>query len=330
MPRRATVSHAPYSAESGESVDMRVNSYSRRDLAVARLAAEAEGVVDFGELRGCGLTQQSVDRRARAGRLHRLHEGVYAVGHPSVSLTGRFIAAVKACKPDAALSHRARAAHLGMAPWQERDIEVTIPAGATRDHAGIQVHRSSFMARRDLMVRDGMLVANPAWTVVALASVLPREELRSAVREALGLQIVSVRSLLALLERLGPVRGARNLRHILARARPTRSELEDVVYDLIVGGGFMPPEVNEPLRLEGRVVIPDLRWPEQKLIVEADGARWHDNALARADDAERQALLKRHGETVLRVRWDEATMRPAITRSRLDMAGAPRPVLRRE
>ncbi|MEJ7875059.1 MAG: hypothetical protein WKF62_00250 [Solirubrobacterales bacterium] len=82
------------------------------------------------------------------------------------------------------------------------------------------------MARRDQMVRDGILVTNPAWTVVALAAVLPREELRSAVREALGLQIVSIRSLLALLERIGPVRGARTLRHVLARAQPTRSELE--------------------------------------------------------------------------------------------------------
>ncbi len=54
------------------------------------------------------------------------------------------------------------------------------------------------------------------------------------------------------------------------------------MYDLILGGGFVPPEVNEPLRLEGRTVIPDFRWPEQKLVIEADGARWHDNALARA------------------------------------------------
>ena len=113
--------------------------------------------------------------------------------------------------------------------------------------------------------------------------------------------------MLALLERLGPVRGARNLRHILARsAIPTRSELEEVVYDLIIAGGFEPPEVNEPLRLEGRTVIPDFRWPDHKLVIEADGARWHDNALARADDAERQALLERHGETVFRIRWDEA------------------------
>ena len=174
------------------------------------------------------------------------------------------------------------------------------------------------------MVRDGILVTNAAWTLVALASVLPADELRDAVREALGMQLASVPSLVALLERLGPIRGARTLRRILACALPTRSELEEVVHDLIIKGGFAPPEVNEPLRLEGRVVIPDFRWPKQMLVIEADGARWHDNALARADDTERQALLERHGYTVVRIRWDEATLRPAAARKRFLGAGAPR------
>jgi hypothetical protein len=179
------------------------------------------------------------------------------------------------------------------------------------------------MTRKDQMVRDGILVTSAAWTLVALASVLPADELRAAVREALAMQLVSIRALLALLERLGPVRGARNLRLILARALPTRSELEEVVYDLIIAGGFEPPEVNEPLRLEGRTVIPDFRWPRQKLVVEADGARWHDNALARADDAERQALLERNGETVLRIRWDQATAHPRAAREGILELGAP-------
>ncbi len=290
---------------------------------MARIAADAEGVVDLNELRWCGFSQEAVDRRARSGRLHRLHEGVFAVGHPNVSQSGLFIAAVKACKPDAALSHRAEAARSGIRTWDGGDIELTIPGDATRARPGIQVHRSSLMTRGDQMVRDGMMVTNSAWTVVALASVLPRNELRSAVREALGQKLVTIPSLLSLLERLGPVRGARTLREILSRALPTRSELEEVVYDLIVAGGFVPPEVNEPLRLEGRVVIPDFRWPAHRLVVEADGARWHDNALARADDAERQALLERHGETVLRVHWDEATTRPAAPRARLAVAAAP-------
>ena len=311
------------SAESWNSHTFRGNSASRRDLAVAQLAAASEGVVDLDELRSCGLSQRSIDYRAETGRLHRIHEGVFAVGHPNVSQNGLFVAAVKACRPDAALSHRAEAARSGFRTWTGGAVEVTIPESCTRAHDGIRVHRSCHMTRGDQMVRDGILVTNPAWTIVALASVLSAGELRSAVREALGLKLVSIRSILALLERLGPVRGCRNLRRILAQAQPTRSELEDVVYDLIIAGGFVPPEVNEPLRLEGRVVIPDFRWPHQKLVIEADGARWHDNALARADDAERQALLERHGETVLRIRWDQATAHSSAVQKRILVAGAP-------
>ena len=167
------------------------------------------------------------------------------------------------------------------------------------------------------MVRDGIEVTNAIWTVVALAAVLPAGELKSATREALGMQLVSVRSLLALLDRLGPVRGARTLRQILAKAAPTRSELEDVVYDLIIAGGFVPPEVNQPMRLEGKVVKPDFRWPDQRLVIEADGARWHDDPISRAHD------LERHGEAVLRVRWNEAILRGTAAQKRFAAAGAP-------
>src|SRR2546430_14645329 len=84
---------------------------ARCDLRVARLAAEQWGVVSLGELRSCGLNDDAVSLRARNGRLHLLHRGVYAVGHPNPALEGRFLAAVKACGPGAALSHYAAAAH---------------------------------------------------------------------------------------------------------------------------------------------------------------------------------------------------------------------------
>ena len=302
---------------------MRTNSYSRRELEMARRAAGSESVLDLDELRSCGFSQWAVRRRARQGRLHRIYEGVYAVGHPNISLKGRFIAATKACKPFGALSHRATGAYLEIRKWTERDIEITVPRGVTREHPGIQLHRSTFITRADQMVRDGMLMTNATWTVVALAGVLPANELRAAVREALGLKIVSPRGILALLDRLGPVRGARTLKEILARSAPTRSEFEDVVYDLIACGGFALPEVNQPLRLEGRTIVPDFRWPDQRLVIEADSSRWHDDALSRADDLERQAVLERHGDTVLRVRWDEAILRPRAARDRLAAAGAP-------
>jgi very-short-patch-repair endonuclease len=82
--------------------------------------------------------------------------------------------------------------------------------------------------------------------------------------------------------------------------------------------------VNAALILDGRRVVPDFRWPEQRLVIEADGAAWHDSELAREDDADRQALLEAHGERVLRVTWDQAIARPRQTLSRIRAAGAPR------
>jgi hypothetical protein len=111
---------------------------------------------------------------------------------------------------------------------------------------------------------------------------------------------------------------------------PTRSVLEDAVLDLMLRGGLAHPDVNVPLWLDGRRVVPDFRWPEQRLIVEADGAAWHDNRLARQDDAERQALLEAHGERVVRVDWQQTVARSAQTFRRIVAAGAPTHVLSSE
>ena len=47
--------------------------------------------------------------RVREGRLHRVHRGVYAVGHPVLPRYGRLMAAVLACGQGAVLSHRSAA-----------------------------------------------------------------------------------------------------------------------------------------------------------------------------------------------------------------------------
>ena len=67
------------------------------DRAIAPLAAGQYGVVERGQLVALGLSGTTIGRRMEAGRLHRLHRGVYAVGHPLVPTRGRWLAAVLAC-----------------------------------------------------------------------------------------------------------------------------------------------------------------------------------------------------------------------------------------
>jgi predicted transcriptional regulator of viral defense system len=297
---------------------------TRPDVQVARRAAEQLGVLSLDDLRGCGLARDAVSVRVRNGRLHPIHRGVYAVGHANVSLEGRFLAAVKACGPSAVLSHFSAATLWGLLAWDDRHPEVTVFGTATRVHPGLRVHRTRRLDRQDVGRHERIPVTSPARTLVDLASMLEYRPLRRAVRQAQSLRRVNLVELAEVLTRLGPRRGVRKLARIIATgSAPTRSELEDVVLDLILRGGLAHPCVNAPLILAGRRVIPDFRWPEEHLIVEADGAAWHDGKLAREDDAERQALCEAHGERVLRVTWEQAIARPSQTVSRIRAAGAP-------
>jgi hypothetical protein len=294
------------------------------DIAVARAAAGSWGVLSLDELLACGLTRSGVKARARKGWLHRRHRGVYAVGHPNLPLTGRFLAAVKACGPRAVLSHFSAAVLWAVVAWDGRHPEVTVIGSGGHVQPGIRVHRTLHLDGEDLTWHDGVPVTSPARTLVDLASVLDYRRLRRAVRQALSLRLVSPGSLLGAIERAGRRPGRRNLLRIVATSTaPTRSELEDVVLDLILAGGLEHPDVNVPLELQDRRVVPDFRWPRERLVIEADGAKWHENPIAREDDAERQALLEASGERVVRVTWQQAVAHPGQTLARFRAAGAP-------
>lgn len=293
------------------------------DVLIARRAARQWGVVSVADLRAAGLSANAVAHRVRGGRLHRLHRTVYAVGHAAPPLEGRFLAAVLACGPGAVLSHVSAAVLWDLAAWDGRRPEVT--ATALRAHPGLRTHRSALLGARDVTRHRGIPVTTPARTLVDLAGVVDDRALRRAVREAQARHKVSAAQLRAALDRLGGRRGARDLARIVATGpAPTRSELEDVVLDLLLRGGFPHPEVNVPLVVAGRRVVPDFRWPGARVIVEADGAVWHAGSVAREEDAERQALLERHGERVLRVTWRQAVLRPRDTVARIEAAGVPR------
>lgn len=321
---RKTAMRAPVGAERRVRGPQADKPDARPDVRVAAMAGPEWGVLSLDELRACGLSRKAVAVRVSRGSLHPMHRGVYAVGHANPPLEGRFLAAVKACGPDAVLSHFATAALLGYVRWDGRHPEVTVLRSGTRVHRRIRVHRTQTLDPQDVAWYRGIPITSPARTLIDLAGSLDYRRLRRAVRQAQSLRHVELRQLTEALTRLGPRRGSANLRRILATGpAPTRSELEDVVLDLIVGGGLEHPEVNVPLVLAGRRVVPDFRWPSQRLVVEADGAAWHDDRLSREDDAERQALLEAHGERVLRVTWEQAIARPRETLSRIRAAGAP-------
>jgi hypothetical protein len=291
---------------------------------VAQAAAESYGVLSLDELRACGLKDGAIKRRVAAGLLHPLHLGVYAVGHLALTPEARWLAAVKACGPGALLSHTAALMLYGLLPSDDRRPEVTLPPGTNRKPPGVNVHRTRRLPLEDTWRHKGIPVTTVERALMDVAATWTDDALRRAMATAQSRYLTNLRRLAAVLDRTGPRPGrARYVRVLASGPQPTRSELEIRVLDLVLAGGFQPPDVNTPLLIEGRRIVPDLRWPEQRLIVEADGGRWHDNPQARALDAERQALLEAHGERLLRVDWHQATVGTQQTLTRIARAGAP-------
>jgi hypothetical protein len=266
------------------------------------------------------LGDHAIARRVRDGRLHRLYRGVYAVGHPGLTLQGRFRAAVLACGRAGVLSHFAAAAFWGFWTWEERLIDVTIIGCGSRNVDGVRVHGSRGL-ERDVQLRSGIRVTTPARTLLDLAAVLPEKGLRSIVRRAQAQHAVSIRQILELLDRANGHHGAARLRAVIADGpAPTRSDLEDLLLDLLDRANIERPEINVPLRFGGRTIVPDYLWRAHRVAIEADSVTWHDHKLTREHDADKQAQLEAAGLRVLRITWAQITRSPQQTLARIGAA----------
>jgi predicted transcriptional regulator of viral defense system len=262
-----------------------MGALSTPDRELAALAGRQHGVVSRRQLLEIGFARAAIQRRLQSGRLHRLHRGVYAVGHPVVGAHGQWLAAVLACGPGAVLSHRSAGALWELRPSSAARIDVTVPRGSgCRSTAAIVVHRP-----RDAVattVRDAITVTTPMQTLADLARILPRRAVERAAEAAEALRLFDARELPPrLLKRLDLV------------ATTTRSPLEDAFLDLCERHGIPRPLVNT--RVEGMEV--DFCWPDVRLIVETDGHRHHGTRAAFERDRARDAALTAAGWRPVRV-----------------------------
>src|SRR5690606_36985102 len=98
------------------------------------------------QLLGCGLSRAAISKRARSGRLHRVHRGVYAIVG-ALDDAGRWMAAVLACGDGAVLSHRSAAALWGLLPAAAGPTHVSVPtANGRKRQGGIRLHRCASLA----------------------------------------------------------------------------------------------------------------------------------------------------------------------------------------
>jgi hypothetical protein len=191
------------------------------------LAARQHGVVGRTQLGGCGIDDDGIARRVRKGALHRVHRGVYAVGYPSLTAHGRWMAAALACGKGAVLSHLDAAALWKIYDGAGARVHVTAPS--QRAAAGLWTHRARRLHAEDVTVHDLIPVTTVARTLVDLTDLLGRDRLLRAIREAEYLRLLDPIALDAAVQRARGRRRLEALKQALAGHRPgqiVRGELE--------------------------------------------------------------------------------------------------------
>lgn len=277
-------------------------------VRIAEVAGRQHGVIALSQLRQCGVGRATLSRWVRQGRLHRIHPRVYAVGHSSLSVRGKLVAALLYAGPGAALSHVTAAAWWGLLPdlraERLRIIHVTAPR-QRRTRPGLRVHVSRSL-RREL--RSGLAVTPVAVALRESAQLLTGRELKRALAEADYLRLLDATEV----EReLGRGRsGAAALRKAIERHDPsfgrTLSPLEDVFVDLCAERGLPRPHLN--VTVAGLMV--DALWPAHRLVAELDGHAAHGTASALARDRRRELRLRAAGYEVVRYSWTQVTTTP--------------------
>jgi very-short-patch-repair endonuclease len=266
-------------------------------VRVAGMAARQEGVICRWQLLECGMSASRISRWIDAKRLHRIHPGVYAVGHVALSDRGWLVAALLHAGRGAALSHGAGAWWMGLVQGRPARIDVCAP-GRRRSTPGVRIHRTTSMDRR--FHRGLPVIALPS-LLLQVAATAPYSVTRRALSEADFQGLLDVGAIQAA---LGPGKeGSAVLRRALAIHLPQlarcQNDFEAEFLLVCERHGIELPEVNARV---GRY-RPDMLWRRQRVIAELDGRDAHTRPAQVARDHARDLDLRRLGLTVLRYTW---------------------------
>lgn len=269
-----------------------------RERELAALAMRQHGIVSRRQLVDAGLGARTIQRRVEAGRLRRLHRGVYAYGGGPSTRPGTWLAAVLAHGDDALLSHSSAAELWGLRRPKAGPVDVTSHEGH-RGRAEIRLHQGG-VHRAERKVKDRIPITSVARTLLDLAEEVDFRELERAWEEADRLGLLQLGEIELACERAYGRHALKPIRRLLADARAatfTRSPLEDRFAAFCRELGLPAPATNA-LVLGHEV---DAYWPAHRLIIELDGFAYHAHRAAFERDRARDAALQAGGYHVVRL-----------------------------
>jgi very-short-patch-repair endonuclease len=274
--------------------------------------------VSLAQLLALGLSQDAVERRARSGRLRRVHRGVYAVGGAVVPREGRWLAAVMACGEGAVLSHLSAAVLWNLLTYDASQPHVTAPA-SRQGVPGIRLHRSRSLDAQDTTNHRGIAITTVHRTLLDIAAHVPDRHLERALAQAERLQLYDQRAITDVIARANGHRGTKVLTNAIAdEPQFTRSELEARMRNLARAHNLPKPEFNISLDAPDHPGIEvDCYFPSHRLVVETDGWETHRTRKAFEDDRAKDAALTAAGYIVVRFTWRQLRYDPQTVAERI-------------
>jgi very-short-patch-repair endonuclease len=287
---------------------VRITLENRRKPGPVRLiAAGQHGVVARAQLLAANVDGSAIDRALHAGKLHRVHWGVYATVAPELlTEEGQLLAALLGAGDGALLTHGTAAWRWRIIPAPPSLMQLAVP----RDRAqmeGVTLFVSRNLRADDVTVNGRFPTTSVPRTLLDLATRYDPRALLRALAEAEFHHDLRPEDIQRTLRRGHP--GSANLRAALKLHAPghgqMKSRLERSFRQLLIRHRIKLPLRNEPV---GPWTV-DCLWPERRVAVELDGRQHERPHQADADD-DRDLWLRRHGYITRRYGKRQIDQRP--------------------
>jgi hypothetical protein len=276
---------------------------SQRGEAQERLARRQSGVVSVTQLYPLGFSYEEIKQLVARGHLHRLHRGVYAVGHRALPDRGHLIAALLACGPEAFLSHRTAAAVHRLRPQAVRAIHVTVPSAGVHARQGLILHRTHTTPyRTEVRTRFGVRYSSVPKVLLESAGSGERpSEIERLIAEGIRKQVLDLDALRTTLSRHPGHPGVAIVRAASARYLDLtdRSSYLEYSFDAYAETDPRIPPYRKNVRM-GPYEL-DCVFDEQGLVVELDGRPYHIVIRDLERDNAKNTWLQLHGLRILRI-----------------------------
>ncbi len=292
------------------------------DAVIMGVAARRGGVCTRAELLAQGIGTAAISRRIATGLLRPTQRGVYLIEELATALTPLHHAIARVPGGELTRFTAGRLHDHPIGPTADPAIvDVATAHGFNHRIEGVALHRRRrSTSPHDLVVIDDLPVTGPAMTIVDLAAVVGPARLRHIVHTQITVGSPTVDELVACFEAVARrgVNGIAALRKVLESVvddqAPVASALERALASLLRTSGIEGFQSQyRPPWFDGRRGSVDFAHPNLRIVLEADGRRWHRREQEMAEDRRRDRMAASHGWVTIRVTWHEVNARPAAT-----------------